>query len=100
MSHNWKKFDQYCTETDTSEDKMRLFIRRNRKKIWLFMLFSAFLFLVALVLLIYFVLSFLRNSPQNISYLSYGISKNSISISGFISWILGMIQKYGFIFNS
>ncbi len=91
MGHHLRKFFR-SRDGYPNDERLRLFIRRNRKKILAFLVIGAIVFILLLVLAAYLVIKFLGSAPQI-------ISENKDTISRFVNWALDMVKQWGGLFG-
>lgn len=98
MGHHFGKFFR-LGNSYLDEDRVRTFLRRNRKKILLFLGTVTVVGLGFLVLIIYFGFQFLQKALQIISGSSDVIAQNQGAISQLIQWGLSMFRQWGFLLS-
>ncbi len=91
MGHHLEKFFRSRGEYPNDE-RLRLFIRRNRKKILAFLAVGAIVFALLFFLAVYLAIKFLGRAPQV-------ISENRGPVSQFVNWALNMVKQLAFLFG-
>ena len=98
MSHHFGKF--FGSRNDYSNDeRLRQFIRRNRKKILIFFGVVVVIGVGFLGLIGYFGLQLIQKAPKLISGSGDVVAQNQGTISQIIQWGLSMFRQWGFLFN-
>lgn len=100
MSHHLGRFENYnYPDNDPGNDRIRMFVRRNRKKIWAVLIVIGILIAAVLIFVGYIALGLLKQTPQAISGSVNLISQNSPGISNLLDVIMDVMRQWGFLFN-
>lgn len=98
MSHKFKNLHQgYNNENSPTGERLRIFVRKNRKMILLFLGTVTVVGIGFLVLIIYFGFQLLQKATQIISRSGEVVTQNQDIISQIIQWGLSMFRQWGFL---